>query len=406
MKIAGGWLVFASLLLIAPCLAAEPAVKGAATLEAEFFPIMGWNHVPNDAAVMKRIRECGLTVAGFVAPDALDTCQAAGLKAIVSDARTSGYDWLAVNPEDATKRVTELVTQVRNHPAVFGYYLRDEPPATYFPGLALVSDIIRKEHPGAWPYINLFPNYATPDQLAAPTYDEYVEKFIATCKPPILSYDHYSIFEGGVFRANEYFQNLESVRRAGLKHDLPFWQIVLSLGALNFREPSAADLRFQAYTSLAYGARGLTYFCYITPHVGNFRNGPIDQFGNETPTWQAMQNVNLQVGKLGPTLLKLKSDAVYHFGSVPAGCTGPDEKSLVKEIGGQMLVGDFTHADGTRYVMIVNKDLAGSVYCAPQLREATSGLIMISPYSGQETPFQGEHGWLAPGQGVLLKVGM
>jgi hypothetical protein len=224
------------------------------------------------------------------------------------------------------------------------------------------------------------------------------------CKPPILSYDHYSIFEGGVFRANEYFQNLESVRRAGLKHDLPFWQIVLALGALNFREPSAADLRFQAYTSLAYGARGLSYFCYLTPAVGNFRNGPIDQFGNETPTWRAMQNVNLQIAKLAPVLLKLKSDAVYHFGEVPSGSVGPSENSLVKAIGGPMLVGDFTHEDGTRYVMIVNKSFDGSVYCAPQLREPVTALVMISPYSGQEVSFAGEQGWLAPGQGVLLKL--
>ena len=87
-------------------------------------------------------------------------------------------------------------------------------------------------------------------------------------------------------------------------------------------------MRFQVYTSLAYGARGLAYFKYFTPAVGNFRGGPIDQFGNETPMWHAMRHVNLQIGKLAPTLLKLKSDRVYHFGNVPAGCTGPDDKTL------------------------------------------------------------------------------
>jgi hypothetical protein len=370
----------------------------------DFFPIMGWNHVPNDPAVIQKINESGLTIAGFVTSDALDACQAAGLKAIVYEGGTSNYDWTAVDPADARKRATELIDKVRNHPAVFGYYLRDEPPAGFFPGLKIVSDIVKEKHPGAWAYVNLFPNYANAGQLGAATYDEYVEKFVEVCKPPILSYDHYSIFEGGVFRSKEYFQNLESMRRAALKHNLPFWQIVLSLGALNFREPSAADFRFQAYTSLAYGARGLTWFTYFTPAVGNFRNGPIDQFGNQTPTWGSMQNVNLQIGKLAPTLLKLKSDRVYHFGEVPEGCQGPDDQSLVKTIGGPMLVGDFTHEDGTRYAMIVNKDFASSVYCAPQLREPVAALVFISPYSGQETSFAGEQGWLAPGQGVLLKL--
>ena len=190
-------------------------------------------------------------------------------------------------------------------------------------------------HPGVWPYINFFPNYADASQLGTKTYDEYVEKFIEVCHPPILSYDHYAIMEGGGLRG-EYFANLESIRRAAVKHKLPFWQIVLSVGCLNYREPSATDMRFQVYTSLAYGARGLAYFKYFTPGAGNYRNGPIDQFGHETPMWQIMRQVNLQVGKLAPTLLKLTSDRVYHFGKVPAGCTGPDDQSLVKAMSGNI----------------------------------------------------------------------
>jgi len=377
-----------------PCAAAEPT---------PFFPVMAWDGVPNDPAVFKKMHECGLTVAGFVPPAALDACHAAGLKAIVSDARVSDYDWQHVDPNAARKRVTELISQVRNHPAVFGYYLRDEPTASFFPGLATVSGIVRELHPGVWPYINLFPNYADASQLGVKTYDGYVEKFIEACQPPIVSYDHYAILEGGGMRG-EYFANLESVRRATAKHKLPFWQIVLSVGCLNYREPSAADMRFQVYTSLAYGARGLAYFKYFTPAVGNFRNGPIDQFGHETPMWQIMRQVNLQIGKLAPTLLKLTSDRVYHFGSVPAGCVGPDEKSLVKAIPGQMLVGDFTHADGSRYVMIVNKDFASSIFCAPQFRQTVSKVQFVSAYDGNLTSFTGEYSWLAPGQGVLLKI--
>jgi len=29
---------------------------------------------------------------------------------------------------------------------------------------------------------------------------------------------------------------------------------------------------------------------------------------------------------------------------------------------------------------------------------------MISPYTGQPTPWAGEQNWLSPGQGVLLKL--
>jgi hypothetical protein len=375
-------------------IAAEPAA---------FFPIMAWDGVPNDPAVLKKMHECGLTVAGFVPPAALDNCQAAGLKAIVSDPRVGGYDWQHVDPKAARTAVEKLIGEVRNHPAVYGYYLRDEPPASFFPGLAAVASVVKEKHPGVWPYINLFPNYADTSQLGTKTYDEYVEKFVETCKPPVLSYDHYAVLEGGSLRG-EYFANLESMRRAAVKHKLPFWQIVLAVGCLNYREPSMTDMRFQVYTSLAYGARGLAYFKYFTPTVGNYRNGPIDPFGHETPMWHVMRQINLQVGKLAPTLLKLTSDGVYHFGTIPAGCKKPDDKSLVKSMPGNMLVGEFTHEDGTRYIMVVNKDSNGSLPGYPTFRKPVSKLESVSTFDGSLLPFEGEYTWLAPGQGVLLKI--
>ena len=120
-------IILASLIvaLASPSAAQEPP--------KEFFPVMAWDGVPNDPEVFKQMRECGLTIAGFVPPAGLDNCHAAGLKAIVSDPRTNGYDWTNVDAATARKQVTELVELVRNHPAVYGYNLRDEPPAAFFP---------------------------------------------------------------------------------------------------------------------------------------------------------------------------------------------------------------------------------------------------------------------------------
>src|SRR5690606_29918681 len=103
-------------------------------------------------------------------------------KAIVADARVSGYDWQNVDAEVARRRVTELVGEVRHHPAVYGYQLRDEPTAAFFPGLATVSGVVKEQHPGAWPYINLFPNYANAGQLGAPDYESYLERFVEVCQ--------------------------------------------------------------------------------------------------------------------------------------------------------------------------------------------------------------------------------
>jgi hypothetical protein len=130
----------------------------------------------------------------------------------------------------------------------------------------------------------------------------------------------------------------------------------------------------------------------------------VDQFGHETPTWSSMQSVNLQIQKLGPTLLQLTSDAVYHIGKIPKGCQGPPTNSLVSTVSGEdFLVGDFTHKDGSRYVMVVNKSLTGSRPGMPQFRKNPKRVRHVSAYTGVLTPFEGEYIWLAPGQGVLLK---
>jgi hypothetical protein len=375
-----------------------------APADTNFFPLMAWNWAPKDPAALRQMRECGLTVAGFVKPDMLNACRAAGLKAIVSDPRVSGYDWGKVDEAKARKDIASLVAKVGRHPAVYGYYLRDEPDAGMFPGLAKVASLIRELSPGKWPYINLFPDYATPGQLGTANYSEYLERFIATCHPAILSYDNYSLMDDGSVRAN-YWSNLEAVRAACKKHGLEFWNIVLASAHFSYRELNAADYLFQVYTTLAYGGRGLSYFTYFTPAWGNYRMGPIDQFGHQTPTWYFMQYANLQVQKLAPTLLQLTSDAVYHFGPVPSGASAPPTNGLVTSVGGDtFLAGDFTHRDGSRWVMIVNKDLAKSHPCSLKFRQPPRRLVSVSPYNGAQAAFEGEGIWLAPGAGALLKV--
>jgi hypothetical protein len=369
----------------------------------EFFPVMAWNTPPADAAVLKKMRECGLTVAGFAAPASLDLIQASGLKAIVSDPRVSSYDWTKTEEQELRQKIGSLVAEVGKHPAVYGYSLRDEPSANMFPGLAKAVTVLHELAPEKWAYVNLFPNYAEPSQLGTPSYDEYLNRFIAQCKPTTLSYDHYALMDDDSLRSG-YWQNLEQIRGASIRNNLPFWNIVLTVAHFNYREATAADLRFQVYSTLAYGGRGISYFTYFAPQVGNYRMAPVDQFGNPTETWNNLRNVNLQIEKLAPTLLRLKSDLVYHFGKVPPGCSGASEISLATSVSGEFAAGDFTHEDGSRYLMLVNKDLKRSRPCAIQFRAPPKKVELVSPYTGKLTAFAGEQIWAAPGQGVLLKL--
>lgn len=376
--------------------------KADAAPAPEQFAILPWGGTPGDPTVLADVKACGFNLAGFVPPEALDAVAAAGLKAIVSglhvDDSTAGLD-----EAEVARRVQALTGKTASHPATFGYYLRDEPSAGLYPALARWSAAVRAAAPGATPYINLFPNYANAGQLGAPSYEEYLEKFVTTVRPSFISYDNYSLMDNGGLR-DGYFQNLEAVRAAALRHDLPFWNIVLSNAHFNYAEPTDGGLHFQMYTTLAYGARGISYFTYFAPAIGNYRLAPIDQFGNKTRTWEMLRRVNLQIHKLAPTYLKLKSVNVFHHPNVPAGCRGLDSSKFLAGLhGGDLMAGEFEGPSGGQYVMVVNKDLHRSTAFSLQFKSA-GPVQMVNSYTGRKHPWAGENVWLAPGQGMLLFV--
>jgi hypothetical protein len=172
----------------------------------------------------------------------------------------------------------------------------------------------------------------------------------------------------------------------------------------HYAEPTQYTLNFQAYTTLAYGARGLSYFAYFAHKVGNYRLAAVDQFGDKTPTWDNLKRVNLQIHKLGPTYVKLKSVNVFHHPDVPEGCPGISMSKHLSELsGGSFVAGEFEGPNGKPYVMVVNKDWHKSA--AFDIKFKKEGRIMFTnPYTGDVEPWGGENVWLMPGQGMLLSV--
>lgn len=373
--------------------------------DKSFFPIMAWGTTPGDPNILKEMAECRINVAGFVAPEHLNFVEEAGLKAFVIDPRSSRYDFRNVDPDNANKNAESLTEEVGNHPALIGYYLKDEPCADEFNGLAIVSEAFIERTPNKIPYINLYPNYANRQQLGTETYWEHVESYINIVNPPIISYDHYALMEKEALREG-YFSNLELIRWASIKYRRPFWNVVLSTAHFNYREVTEADIRFQVFTTLAYGGKGISYFTYFAPLSGNCRMSPIDHFGRRTQTWSYLQRVNSMIETLAPTIMELTSIGVYHVGNVPQGCSPLPGNTLVRAIqgNGDFVIGEFVHTDGSNYIMIVNKDFQYSVSFRLSLNDPNSRIQRVSSYSGHFEDLVDEGDWLAPGQGVLLHV--
>lgn len=359
------------------------------------FPLMAWDYATDDAT-LKKMADCGINMVAFVPPKMLDSCKKHKIRAIVFNGDFKAFQDLP--------GVSKMIEQVNDHPAVYGYHLKDEPLPQEFWDLAKASDLVREKAPGKWPYINLLP-------IGGVVYDRYLEDFCTICKPPILSYDHYACGENGGFSAG-FWSNIAQVRRTALKHDIPFHNIVLTAPHWRYRELTQTDLRMQTFGSLVYGCKGLAYYKFYSgslpgaPDLGNFRMAPLDQFGEKTQVWEWLRNINRQILNLGPALLELRSDDVYHIGDAPPENHGPDEKSLVKKLSeGEWVVGDFTHKDGSRWVMIVNRNMDHSYTVQPEYGVPVKSVEYVDPITGKIKPYTTPFFYhLAPGQGVLLKL--
>jgi hypothetical protein len=376
--------------------------------------LMAWGPSSSDPDALREMREAGLNISGFCHVGDLAAVEAAGLKCFVDDPRVNGYDWTNPAPDIVLKqRIAELQRQLSGHPGAIGFFLTDEPSMAAMPALGKVSRLLRDAMPDRLSYVNLFPYQVSKERLGT-DYDSYVRALVKTVGQSFLSYDNYALVNGEL--NDQFYTNLEIVRRLGIELKTPFWNCIQSNAHYSYAEPTDANLHLQAYASLAYGSRGIQYFTYFTPGHGNFRLAPIDVMGYRTATWDMLRRVNGEIAMLAPTLGKLHSTGVYHYPRAPPEGRALSESPLVERIEmtehrlvaaptvGRVLVGEFMDAANKPYLMIVNKDLQRSFVLQVYLRDKRKKLVLISQYTGNKEEFSGERQWIQPGGGFLFRV--
>lgn len=279
-------------------------------------------------------------------------------------------------------------------PAVWGYGLRDEPSAADFAELRKQVDAIRTHRPRRLAYINLYPNYAGPRQLGVDTYEEHVSRFVSEVGVDVLSMDHYPIFKPDRDGRDLYCENLETMRRHSLAAGIPFWNFfnIMPYGA--HTDPTEDQVRWQVFTSLAYGAKGVMYFCYFTPRGHEFPKGGaiIAADGRRTRHWYQARRINEQVRNLGPTLMKLTSIGVYRVkpeddpAAVLEGTPIVNIRRADVDPPNDYLVGVFRHEDGRAGVMLNNYRFAFTAWPTVEFRAPVDRVVEVDRWTGREIP--------------------
>jgi hypothetical protein len=313
-------------------------------------------------AVAQQMVEGGFNLVWCGSEKELDVAQRHGLRGQLTDGLLTPA---ALDDPQRRAQLDALVARVRRHPALYSYYLIDEPNAGQFAALGKLVTYLRERDPAHLAYINLFPTYATNQQLGTKgdvvtAYREYLRRYVEQVKPALVSYDHYQFRLKG--DSNQYFLNLALIRRAAQDASVPFLNIVQACtwAPEAMRIPNADELRYLVFSTLAYGAQGISYYVYAHPnHLGSL----VSLDGTPGPLYQAVKSYNREFVAIARELQPLRSLGVYHTSLREPGCEPlPADASFHLDSASSpasprgFLLGVFGAAERPSHAVVVNLD--------------------------------------------------
>lgn len=303
-----------------------------------------------------------------------------GLRAIVSDPRIIHlYNTNDIAGADAV--IKAVVDDYKEFDNLIGWDIIDEPHAEKFPVLAAIVNAFHRYSPDKETVINLFPNYASSEQLGSVDYKAHLEEFVNIVHPDLISYDHYHfmgrekrsmIMDSSIDERERlirisaettenrggFFDNIEAIRSTALKYDIDPMLIILLTEHGPYRNLTINELYWEVNMCLAYGMKRISYFTYWEPGYSEdwqWANAMCDTVGNKQQHWYDVQEINSVITPVGCHLFNTVSEAVFHIGTQQENTKVFENYGPISAIDGENGVIGFFE-DGSIY--LVNRDFA------------------------------------------------
>lgn len=225
-------------------------------------------------------------------------------KNFVERYRQCGFDWMIAHSvggsDEKTRRLldycdlfsVELIlgdgaytnpawqtAEYFDRPCFAGTYVTDEPGTDDFDRLAAICNKY-VEQTGKVPYINLLPMYANAAQLkygagaaAIEYYDsdpdlfkKYCDSFCEKFNVNYICTDIYPLnwLNGKRVTYSEYIESINIIARSAREHNKEFWCCLQTFAwTPSKRTPTEAEFRWQAYSLLSFGCKGLLCWTYV-----------------------------------------------------------------------------------------------------------------------------------------------
>jgi hypothetical protein len=367
-----------------PAGATKAIIQKNKDLGLEKFPIGFWNYANLKdhgqyftAEEVRSWADAGFTLVQSPHFDSADRAQVAlvhkilkwshaeGLKVIISDPRTLIQHSASIDADSVKSQIEGAVSEFAKSPAVFGFYVGDEPNTGEFPKCVTAYNLLKQSASQLHPFINLLPYYSQAcDRVGVPDWPTYLDNVVKQMRVDFLCYDCYSQMGGDL---DIYYKNLRLYREASIRNLVPFWTTVLSVGHYSYKCPNYDELRWQFNTAICSGAQGIMWFFYYMrePHY-NYRFSPVDEFWEKTQTYYDLRRIHRSFNRRYKDLfLNIAVRHVYFYPMAYGGGETFEPNSpnfLVSCIktdtpNPSLLIGEFSDANDRPYVMVVNNSM-------------------------------------------------
>jgi hypothetical protein len=302
--------------------------------------------------------------------------------------------------EDLDVVKSQVDRLLKSYPGGQGFLAWDEPKLPDMPRAAERVAWLKQVYPELLVYSTVnpikppfefsFPNLAGEkviaeglyDEPPVPyTYDDHLDNLAQIVKSDVLMGNIYPFWVPEKLNPEKYLRNqfffmLMAFRKAGLKHNRPYWIFVQCYEHPGrCRYPSESDVRMEVYSALAFGFTGVSYFLYDS--APPFGPGMLNHDFSLAPLYHQVKALNAEVARLGQSLRFLTSTDVRYLpgnrleretpvkNPVPRPLAAFHPRSRVAkhvrdaEFGGtgphnDGLIGFFRDDAGGKYVMVVN----------------------------------------------------
>lgn len=317
--------------------------------------------------------------------------------------------------------ITEIYDMFKDHPAVVGLYVGEEPATehneAYFEGVKIIKEVA----PDWLVYINLGSIERTERMLlkGEKRLEDWICEFADYTKSDVMGYGQYSQLSHDNNGIYEHFENIHRFVNAGKKCGSDIWSTLLSSAHYAYRVATEDDFRWQLNTAVACGCKAVVWFRLYDKLIAvDYHGSPIDEFGLRTTRFDDLARVqkrfNVHHGEIFARLNHVES---YNVGVGYGGYLYfvPGLTDLVDfATSRSALISFFKDEDGNDYIAVVNtlqrESAPITLSFTDKVKKAQivyhNGAVLQPCFDrGDRTgTVTTNEIWLAPGQMELLKI--